>query len=258
MPHKLIDMKKKQGGDAWLTSYADLMSLLTCFFLLLYNTGKSDPIRQKKIEDGILATFAPKRLKKIIEDQTSEIHRAFYIMMSLIQLENESPDTVIKKIDNIYKKNKSLVSVREYLEEKSPDSIKSLKNKIKNHNSRGIIIEYILQKQATGTINDLSKQQIKQIMDLGKALRLHNGLSRIEVVRYRPKQAFFHPDSSIENKNRMRHTRIARILSDSGIDPLMISMTDEVFGSFGDKHSLKNHAGNIHQIGIRIILNESF
>ena len=41
------------GGQEWLTTYADMMTLLFAFFVLLYSMSSPDPVKMSQIEDAM-------------------------------------------------------------------------------------------------------------------------------------------------------------------------------------------------------------
>lgn len=258
---KLLYQAKTDREEVWLTSYADLMSLLTCFFLLLYNTGESDPARQKKIEDGILATFAPKRVSELVVEEKSEIQRAFYIMMSLIQLENESPDEFIHKIDSIYKKEKTLESIEKFLEKESPDNLKRLKKKLSDRGKSEFIVEFVLDRPLSGqkiygkkSSEVLSKELYDDVLAIGKSLIVHKGLVFVRVVRYRNETNFFDINSKPEFLNRQRQLKVAQILSESGLRSSVLGFAEEVQPSPADDIKSGKQQTEMDTIAIRVTL----
>ena len=46
------EQKKKPGGG-WLTTYADMMTLLFAFFVLLYSMSSPDPVKMSQIQDAM-------------------------------------------------------------------------------------------------------------------------------------------------------------------------------------------------------------
>lgn len=59
------------GGDRWLVSYADFMTLLMILFLVLYSMGQTDLQKYKKLADGLSEAFGgPER---IVDPEISQI-----------------------------------------------------------------------------------------------------------------------------------------------------------------------------------------
>jgi len=44
---------KKEKGGGWLTTYADMMTLLFAFFVLLYSMSSPDPVKMSQIQDAM-------------------------------------------------------------------------------------------------------------------------------------------------------------------------------------------------------------
>ena len=45
--------KKKKARGGWLTTYADMMTLLFAFFVLLYSMSSPDPVKMSQIQDAM-------------------------------------------------------------------------------------------------------------------------------------------------------------------------------------------------------------
>lgn len=45
--------QKKKSGGGWLTTYADMMTLLFAFFVLLYSLSSPDPVKMSQIQDAM-------------------------------------------------------------------------------------------------------------------------------------------------------------------------------------------------------------
>lgn len=45
--------EKKNSGGGWLTTYADMMTLLFAFFVLLYSMSSPDPVKMSQIQDAM-------------------------------------------------------------------------------------------------------------------------------------------------------------------------------------------------------------
>jgi len=45
--------EQKETGGGWLTTYADMMTLLFAFFVLLYSMSSPDPVKMSQIQDAM-------------------------------------------------------------------------------------------------------------------------------------------------------------------------------------------------------------
>ena len=45
--------EKEDSGQGWLTTYADMMTLLFAFFVLLYSMSSPDPVKMSQIQDAM-------------------------------------------------------------------------------------------------------------------------------------------------------------------------------------------------------------
>lgn len=254
-----IKHKKQDNSDGWVMSYADLMSLLTCFFLLMYNTGESDPVRQKKIEEELLATFAPKKVdKKIIIEETTEVHRAFYILMSLIKMENQA-DSLIKELSKAYREGKSKEAVKRHLEDKMPDAIKKLQKKVneKAGESEKTVVEFVISGIQSRTDHQeyLTKEELNQVKSIADVLKYHTDLTRVEVVRYRIANTFKIIQGRAEAWERSRHLLIGKILIDSGISESLIRLSEQPEQQMVIRKPLSRMPGR--KVSIRVVLKDS-
>ncbi|MCB9228098.1 MAG: hypothetical protein H6618_00655 [Deltaproteobacteria bacterium] len=257
MGKKLVLNKNKNNEDGWLTSYADLMSLLSCFFLLLYNVGESDPVRQRKIEEGIVAKFSPKKAieNKEVSQDKDEIHRAFYILMSIVNMEKESY-SVAQKINKIYHKEKTLDAIKKHLTEKNADSLKKIGEKVgKSDVPDSDIIEFVLNQdsrtRSDGSLTEDEKQQVQSVTDI---LKYHKDLIRVEVVRYRPPGDYKTSDPEYETSNRFRQLQIANTMSEMGIPDRLIKISDEISSSENLAVRRSRNIKGIQRVGIRVLL----
>lgn len=254
-----IKHQKKENSDGWVMSYADLMSLLTCFFLLMYNTGEADPVRQKKIEEELLATFAPKKVdKKIIIEETTEVHRAFYILMSLIKMENQA-DSMIKELSKAYQDGKSKEAVKRHLEEKMPDAIQKLQKKVdeKKGETEKTVVEFVLGAPGRDSQRKdiLSREELTQIRSIAGVLKYHSDLTRVEVVRYRIAESFRTLQNQREAWERSRHMLIGKILIDSGVSESVIRLSEQPEQRLSGR--AKSDPSGPGNISIRVVLKDS-
>jgi len=216
-------MKKEQehrtaASDGWVLSYADLMSLLTCFFLLLYNTGESDPERQMEIQKQLMATFAPKKLQEEIKmDDITDIHRAFYVLMSLINMEGHT-DKIVENLSEQYEKKQKKDAIRASLQESLKGKLKDLENKIaKEQADDEVVIEFVLSPGKKRVQGNLLPAEKRQVRNLGEILKKYKSLADIEVVYFlKGNELFNYELVQTRMKNKSAH-QVAKILAGAGV-----------------------------------------
>jgi chemotaxis protein MotB len=59
--------KEKAGTPAWVMTFADLMSLLMCFFVLLLSFAEIDAIRFKRLAGSLMNAFGVQNVKNLAE-----------------------------------------------------------------------------------------------------------------------------------------------------------------------------------------------
>ena len=69
----------EESGGGWLTTYADMMTLLFAFFVLLYSMSSPDPVKMSQVQDAMedspsmqSASEIKEEFEKIIEDLNLE------------------------------------------------------------------------------------------------------------------------------------------------------------------------------------------
>lgn len=60
------ELEAPSAGAAWLASFADLMSLMLCFFVLLFSLSTVEIIKRKEVFDAIQSSF--RKEEPIVED----------------------------------------------------------------------------------------------------------------------------------------------------------------------------------------------
>ena len=71
--------KRSGSGGGWLMTYADMMTLLFAFFVLLYSMSSPDPVKMSQIQDAMdedsslkTQSEVKKEFQEIIEDMGIE------------------------------------------------------------------------------------------------------------------------------------------------------------------------------------------
>ena len=62
------NIEKKESGGGWLMTYADMMTLLFAFFVLLYSMSSPDPVKMSQIQDAMDEESALKSQSEIKEE----------------------------------------------------------------------------------------------------------------------------------------------------------------------------------------------
>ena len=102
----------EEDGEAWLASYADLMTLLLCFFILLFAMSDRDPGKLEEVAQALSQSFKgvtePKKKEIVskvgINHEIKEI-RALHMVVSLLGLGDSAE--AVKKIEDSYIKETS-------------------------------------------------------------------------------------------------------------------------------------------------------
>lgn len=58
---EIPELEKANGAPAWMATFADLMSLLLCFFVLLFSFSQIDALRFKQIAGSMKMGFGVQR-----------------------------------------------------------------------------------------------------------------------------------------------------------------------------------------------------
>ena len=61
-------IEKKESGGGWLMTYADMMTLLFAFFVLLYSMSSPDPVKMSQIQDAMDEVSSLKSQSEIKEE----------------------------------------------------------------------------------------------------------------------------------------------------------------------------------------------
>lgn len=144
------------GGGEWLTTYADLMTLLLTFFVLLYSFSTVDAIKFKEISWS---------LAKALGGKSGVINNGGNVGPIPI---NQNPGEGIKDNNNIGKNEGELQQIFDQVTKEIKEKNLDTKIQIKE-DLRGVVIELqekILFDTGRADIKDESKQTLSKIADI--------------------------------------------------------------------------------------------
>jgi len=140
------------GAPAWMATFADLMSLLMCFFVLLLSFSEMDVLKFKQLAGSMKAAFGVQR-----EIKTKEIPKGTSIIAKefspgkpvptkikiMKQKTTDRPKRNIKFTDSKSMNNKAREEVKKELEKevqkKTQDAVKRIKASLKQEIKKGTI-----------------------------------------------------------------------------------------------------------------------
>ena len=68
--------EKEESGGGWITTYADMMTLLFAFFVLLFSMSSPDPVKMSQIQDAMEkdpTLKSPKEIQQEFQDIVEEL-----------------------------------------------------------------------------------------------------------------------------------------------------------------------------------------
>ena len=97
--------EEPEEGEAWMASFADLMSLLMAFFVLLYSMSTMDVKKFFEYGKSISKSFQASEVKpdKAVRDiKTEELRRIRALQMLIAILNLGEENDAIKKVEKVY------------------------------------------------------------------------------------------------------------------------------------------------------------
>lgn len=111
--HKLSQVPEAQGGSApWVLTFADLMSLLLCFFILLFAMAELDVKKFSEVAQALAGALGGGKVIYIREDgsTTADLQRSVFVKESQQRIETEYYAAQLRKeLDEDIKQQKLLV-----------------------------------------------------------------------------------------------------------------------------------------------------
>lgn len=200
--NKIKNVLQESEGEIWVVSYADMMTLLFGFFVILYSFSTMD---EKKLSDfgkEISETLNDKEKKKPSDapqiDQERKM-KAMQLLVGVLNLGN-SVEEATEEIERVMSGQKSMKAAKEMIEKKlgSADAEDGLVSEILNHDKRRNELDLILPgstlfQPGSAELNYQAKQKIRS---LAQALIVVNDVTEIEITG--------HTDKDKPNESRFR------------------------------------------------------
>ncbi len=130
--------KCEEGLPAYLATFADLMSLLMCFFVLLLSFAEIDAVRFKKMADSMKDAFGVQR-----EIPANEIVKGVSVIKQEFSPSPSTEPTVINEIHQQTtdedKENLDIKDAERRLEEETQRQVADLKKILKEEIEKGLV-----------------------------------------------------------------------------------------------------------------------
>ena len=104
----------EEGSPAWVVTFADLMSLLLCFFVLLLSFSEMDRQKYKEVAGALANAFGVQRKTPVFESPKAQniIARAFDRELQIATRDKEEIGREVKKeVENRFQDIKDLIQV---------------------------------------------------------------------------------------------------------------------------------------------------
>lgn len=240
--------EKKEDEAEWIYSYADLMSLLMCFFVILYATAVVDKDKHETMIDNLRLFFSNKDIKDVRPYGIEEEQNLYLLLSYMNKQSTISQGDISIEINNEQQKKIKEENIPTNQVESIRQQLSGLKRKIENEKSltyKIILPNSLIFRKGT---THLSTAAEKKLLTLAKIIQSQPDLKQIEIIG--------HADSTPIRKNRvisnnralsaLRASNISEILSKNGIDPAKITViakgeSDTLVPEVGLEKTLKSN-----------------
>jgi chemotaxis protein MotB len=153
--------EEHENHERWLVSYADFITLLFAFFVVLYATSSQNEEKEKKFEDSIRASFKFMGGMGNQSDANGPAFGQVFDPMDLVQRQNIGSGELEDSIDQILEKNMS--------KDERKLAIASLR-----HDSRGVRISLPAANYFPSGSSKLRLPALKSLDKIAAILKLSN------------------------------------------------------------------------------------
>ena len=111
-------LRKADDDGPWIVSYADMMTLLCCFFVILYSFSQIDDKKFKEFTKELGQSLNTKKVEKAqeLEDMSPDTRqaRALHLLVGMLNI-GEDVDGVVKKVEANFESIKGLEAAKKAL-----------------------------------------------------------------------------------------------------------------------------------------------
>lgn len=187
-------MKKAEShGEGWAVSYADFMTLIATFFMLLYATAEKPPKERKDYEKHLEKYFGISKLKTEKEDV--DLTDANYLLMSVLNLDNSQLGDIQALLKTLGESKAVEKTIREALDKKLGSNKDFQKGAFDDPRLPGKFVEFRFQDKSfvEGGLGRKSLFHLKAFIDVSESYLRNYGATIVAVSR----------DSNLANIERL-------------------------------------------------------
>ena len=189
---KIFDRPQEEEDEGWLVSYADMVTLLLGFFIILYSFSTVNPEKFKKITDGISDALGEteertKKKEEVDEDVFSDKDRQLRALSMMVNMVSQGSVTdVVQKIEKAGERKEVAEAMRNLLEGEADDSDKNKLDIVLPGNT--------LFTPGSAVLDERARQKLAVVAD--KILKMEE-LLEVEISG--------HTDSGVLNRAKVRY-----------------------------------------------------
>ena len=193
----LLDHSEDQDGELWIVSYADMITLLFGFFVILYSFSTIDDKKFAEVSSDMSKTFKSDSKSENVISEDTEIERqlkAFKILVTMLNISENATDAS-RKIEAMLDQKKSDEVAKKILNESLKKDANAVYEIVSQKGTSESLTEIILPDLSLFQPGraDLIPSADKKLQRLARDLLVLREIAEIEVVG--------HTDSSPPGKH---------------------------------------------------------
>jgi chemotaxis protein MotB len=225
---------EESGDETWIVSYADMVTLLFGFFVILYSFSNLDDKKFEQMGETLASAFkAPEDIEKKaaadagISNETRQI-MALQLLVAMLNI-GDSVDEAVPKIEQAYGDGTSAKAVKDLLTERiGKDEAIKMQSVLVGQGRESDVVDLVLPGASlfpSGSA-DLTPAAELKLRALAAEIRLAPGISAVEIVGHTD-SAPLAADSPFKNNfslSSLRAGAVAGALIAGGLKPDLIEV----------------------------------